>query len=320
VALLLVVAALIIFLAVVWFVVTQPLFSTGGTTNGVSVEPARLETHVRMLSETLSPRDWTHPQNLDRVAAYIHQEFEQAKGTVSEQPYEVAENTYRNVIATFGPDTKERIVVGAHYDAFGELPGADDNASGVAGLIELAYLLGNTSLPMRVDLVAFTLEEPPYFRTPNAGSAVHASSLKKQDVPVRIMFCLEMIGFYSDVENSQSFPLSVLRLFYPSRGNYAVVVGKLDGGLAVRRVKRAMREASALPVYSVNAPKFIQGIDWSDHLNYWEAGYEAVMISDTAIFRNPNYHTANDTPDTLDCNRMAMVVQGVYSAVLAAAR
>ena len=320
--------AVFVLLTAMWFLVTQPVFPTSADEEPSRiVEPARLEEHVRMLSETLFPRDWRHPENLDRVAAYIHKEFEQANGMVSEQDYKMRGNTYRNVMALFGPKTKERIVVGAHYDAAGELPGADDNASGVAGLIELAYLLGrNNSLPMQVELVAFTLEEPLVlggpgtFRTPYGGSARHAALLKEQGVPVRIMFSLEMIGFFSDAENSQRFPLSVMKLFYPSRGNWIAVVGKLDQGLAVRRVKKAMQEASALPVYSLNATKSVEGIDWSDHSNYWKAGYTAVMVTNTALNRNANYHTAQDTADTLDYDRMAMVVQGVYGAVLAFSR
>ncbi len=301
-----------------WALVTQPTLATDKLAFKplVTVDPARLEFHVRMLSEVFFPRDEAHSENLDRAAAYIRQEFEQASGAVSYQSYEVQGKTYHNVIALFGPDTAERIVVGAHYDAFEELPGADDNASGVAGLIELAYLLRNTPPSMRLELVAYTLEEPPHFRTANAGSAVHANSLKEAGIPVRIMLSLEMIGFFSDAENSQGFPLSILRLFYPTRGNFITVVGKLTQGLAVRRVKNAMSRGSTLPVYSINAPTFVPGIDWSDHLNYWEAGYTAVMITDTSLNRNPNYHTANDTPDTLDYERMAMVVQGTHGVIL----
>jgi Zn-dependent M28 family amino/carboxypeptidase len=279
-----------------------------------------------MLSESFLPRDWKHPENLDRAAAYIRAEFAQAGGTVSEQPYEMDGKSYGNVIAAFGPDTAERIIVGAHYDAFGELPGADDNASGVAGLIELAYLLGRTTVPMRVELVAFTLEESRtlggrgLLRSEYGGSAIHAASLKEQGVPVRIMFSLEMIGFFSDAENSQSYPFSILRLFYPSRGNFVVVVGRLREGWLVRRVKEAMQAASPLPVYSFNAPSFVAGIDRSDHSNYWKEGYPALMITDTSFNRNKNYHTAQDTPERLDYNRMAMVVQGVYRGVMGYAR
>lgn len=307
---------LLLLLLAVWFWVTQPVLLAEPAQSTPSVAPARLETHVRMLSETLAPRDERHPENLARVASYIHQEFAQAKGTVTEQPFAVQGRTYRNVVAFFGPETRERIVVGAHYDTAGPLPGADDNGSGVAGLIELAYLLGRTSLPLRVELVAYCLEEPPFFRSSDMGSAVHARSLQQQGVPVRAMFSLEMIGYFSDAPESQQFPASILKTFYPAEGNFIAVVGKIDQGWLVRRVKKAMRQSAPLPVYSINAPRAIPGIDFSDHMNYWEAGYNALMITDTAFYRNPNYHTLHDTPGTLDYRRMAMVVEGVYAAIL----
>jgi len=314
---LLITLGLLSLLITTWAWMTQPLLSDIRRNSAVSVEPARLETHVRMLSETFLPRDLEHPENLDRAATYIYQEFAQAGGKVAEQPYAVNGRTYRNVSALFGPETKERIVVGAHYDTAGPQPGADDNASGIAGLIELGHLLGKTSLPVCVELVAFTLEESASFRTAQMGSALHAGALKKQGIPVRVMFSLEMIGYFTDAPHSQSFPVSLLAAFYPSRGNFIAVVGKLDQISVVRRVKQAMRHASPLPVYSINAPRFLPGIDWSDHLNYWEAGYNAVMITDTAFYRNKNYHTLRDTPDTLNYQKMAMAVQGVYAAVLA---
>ncbi len=305
-------------LLISWFIVTQPLF-INPTPNApkVSVPLARLERHVGMLSQTYMPRNAAHPENLDRIATYIAQEFAHANARVIEQPYAVDGHTYRNVIGSYGPPTAERIVIGAHYDAAGEFPGADDNASGVAGLIELAYLLGTVPLPIRVELVAYTLEEPPYFRTPMMGSAVHARSLRQQGQPVRLMVSLEMIGYFTDAPNSQVFPSPILKLFYPSQGNFITIVGNVGQGGVVRRTKRAMRGASALPVYSINAPRFVPGVDFSDHLNYWAAGYHAIMITDTAFYRNPRYHTAHDTPETLDYPRMAMVVQGVYAAVLA---
>lgn len=312
-----IVVGLEICLIAAWAWVTQPTRSSLEMNYMVAVEPARLEAHVRLLSETFFPRDAWHPENLERAAASIRREFEQAYGKVSEQPYEVKGKTYRNIIAGFGPDTQDRIVVGAHYDAAGKVPGADDNASGVAGLIELAYLLGKTTLPVRVELVAFALEEPPYFRTPHMGSAIHAKSLKQQRIPIRMMFSLEMIGYFTDAPRSQRFPFSFLAAFYPSQGNFIAVVSKLSQGLVARRVKKAMRRASPLPVYSISAPRFVPGIDLSDHLNYWAAGYPAVMITDTAFYRNPHYHTVQDTAETLDYQRMAMVVQGVYAAILA---
>jgi hypothetical protein len=312
-------------------VVTQPLLLPGKRATdggGDPADPARLEAHVRRLA-ALSPRDAYHPENLGRVADYVRGAFVQAAteaatgvtAEVSEQPFTADGGRYRNVIARFGPRTGERIVVGAHYDAAGPYPGADDNASGVAGLLELARLLGRVgSLPVRVELVAYPLEEPPYFATDRMGSAVHAAALRKEGVPVRAMLSLEMIGFFRDAPGSQRFPTPALRPFYPSRGNFITVVGRPGDAALVRHIKRAMRGATELPVYSICAPPALPGIDFSDHRNYWHHGYPAVMITDTAFYRNPHYHTEHDTPDTLDYRRMAWVVDGVLAALVAGAR
>jgi len=317
---LLVVLIFLLLLIAFWFWVTQPLLSRAHPNSERTVDPARLEAHVRKLSIELGPRDADHIENLDRVAAYVKDEFSQTTAQVSEQVYRVQGNTYRNVVAHFGPESEERIIVGAHYDTAGPLPGADDNASGVAGLIELARLLGQQQPPLRVELVAFSLEEPPYFRTTGMGSSVHAESLRNQNVQVRAMISLEMIGYYSDAPDSQSFPIGVLSAFYPSKGNFIGVVGRLSDGLLARKVKSAMRNTTPLPVYSINAPQFVPGVDFSDQLNYWHAGYSAVMITDTAFYRNRNYHTAQDTAEKLDYKRTAMVVEGVYAAVMNLAR
>ena len=303
-----------------WFWVTQPLLSGAKPSTERIVDPSRLHAHVRKLSIELSPRDESHVENLDRAAAYIKEEFSQTTPLVSEQPYPVQGKSYRNVVAQFGPESDERIVIGAHYDVAGPLPGADDNASGVAGLIELARLLGRQQPPTRVELVAFTLEEPRYFGTTNMGSSVHAESLRQKNVRVRAMFSLEMIGYFNDAPNSQHFPVGILGALYPSTGNFIAVVGRLNDWSLVRRTKASMRNASPLPVYSINAPTFVPGIDFSDQLNYWHAGYSALMITDTAFYRNRNYHTAQDTEEKLDYQRMAMVVEGVYASVVELAR
>lgn len=269
-----------------------------------------------MLSEELGPRDVGHPENLSRVADYIHENFDPFADTVVEQTYSVGNMRLRNVRALFGPNTEERIVVGAHYDVAGPHPGADDNASGVAGLLELGRLLANEELPTKVELVSWPLEEPPYFYTRKMGSFVHAKSLKDQGISVRVMIALEMIGYFSDEPGSQSFPLFLLRPFYPSTGNFIAVVGKLFQRGIVKKIRESMREASPLPVESINAPKLLPGIALSDHINYWWAGYPAVMITDTAMYRNPNYHGPFDTADTLDYERMAQVVEGIRGAIL----
>jgi hypothetical protein len=308
---------LLCLLLAAWAIITQPLFSHSPVRNDIPpVDSSKLETHVRTISEKMFPRDPGHQENLDRVAEYIRHAFASANGIVSDQPFDVKGKTYRNIIADFGPETREMIIVGAHYDAVEDTPGSDDNAGGIAGLLELAGLLGKTKPARRVELVAYTLEEPPYFGTKFMGSAVHAESLKRQNKSVHLMISLEMIGCFSDVPGSQEMPSSLIKPFYPNRGDFIAVVGKIGHGGIVRRVKRAMRSASNLPVYSLNAPRFLPGIDFSDHVNYWDAGYKALMITDTAFYRNARYHTIKDTPDTLDYRRMTRVIQGVYAAIL----
>jgi hypothetical protein len=300
-----------------WFLVTQPIFFNQKIDLNISVDTNQLKKHVKVLSEQFIPRDYKHPDNLDSVSSYIEREFWKTNGLVKIQTYNIDSTVYKNVVVQLGPNSKERIVIGAHYDAYKDYPGADDNASGVAGLIELAKLLNKVNLPVMVELVAYTLEEPPFFRTDSMGSALHALSLKSKNIPVRLMISLEMIGYFSDEANSQKFPLSMLDLFYPSEGNWIAVIGDLSSMGAVRGVKIPMASATELPVYSFNAPpEYIPGIDWSDHLNYWKLDYPAVMVTNTAYLRNLNYHTPYDTGDKLDYTKMALAVKGVFAAVV----
>ena len=315
-----VVGAAVLALAALWLITQPTLTSSAAAPLPARADPARLERHVRMLAETLHPRDHRHGENLDRAAVYVFGELVRAGARVREQAYEVDGRRVKNVVAELGPDAGERIVVGAHYDAFGPLPGADDNASGVAGLMALARLLGQAKLATRVDLVAYTLEEPPYFKTEYMGSYVHAQSLRKEGVALRAMISLEMIGYFSDADGSQDYPSSVLGWFYPSQGNFIGVVSNLGSASLMRRIKRAMTAATDLPVESLAGPSFMMGIDWSDQVNYWNAGYDAVMVTDTAFLRNRNYHTERDTADRLDYVRMAKVVQAVHGAVMELAK
>jgi len=285
----------------------------------VAVDPAVLRAQVEALSTRFGPRDFAHPENLDRAAAYLWDAFRAARLPVREQQYEVEGHTFRNLIAGIGPMTPERIIVGAHYDTAGEQPGADDNASGVAGVLELARLLRAAPPPLRVELAAWTLEEPPNFRTRRMGSAVHAARIARERTKIRLMIAVEMIGTFSDARGSQGYP-PVLGLFYPSAGNFIAVVGQWGQGEYVGAVAEAMRAGSPLPVETLTAPAFVTGVDFSDHLSFWARGYPAVMVSDTAFFRNPRYHTADDRPETLDYVRMAEVVKGLHCAVQTLAR
>jgi Zn-dependent M28 family amino/carboxypeptidase len=315
-------------LAAYW-ITTQPLVTPRRSTPP-TVEPARLAAHVRQLSESLYPRSFDHPEKLNAAASYIAEEFRKTGARVEEQ-YFTAQSKYRNIIARFGPDTGPLIIVGAHYDSYGDAsrgakfpsgfdrethtPGADDNASGVAGLIELAHLLNRTAPRASVELVAFSLEEQPNFSSESIGSVWHAKSLRASGRVVLLMISLEMIGYFSDLPGSQGYPFAAFELIYPTRGNFIGIVGRFQDWSATRKVKAAMSGATDLPVYSMNGLRAIPGVNRSDHASYWNEGFPALMITDTAFYRNPHYHRSGDTTNTLDFSRMAKVVQGVFETV-----
>ncbi|HEX5008883.1 MAG TPA: M28 family peptidase [Planctomycetota bacterium] len=301
-------------IALVLVHVRQPVTGVVKRMLAVHADPARLRSHVETLAH-MAPRSAARRENLVRASDYIRDQLVAAGAEVSFQAVEDDGSTFRNVIARLGPESKELIVVGAHYDAAEAAVGADDNASGVAGLLELARLAQAEPLPMRLELVAYCSEEPPSFRTQAMGSFVHADGLRREGAIVRAMICLEMIGYFSDAPGSQHFPFPGMQLLYPSSANFIAVVGCLGQESLVREVKRGMAEVSELPVDSMNAPRFVAGIDFSDHLNYWDAGFPAVMVTDTAFYRNPNYHEASDTPQTLDFSRMRDAVDGVFGAL-----
>ncbi len=304
---------LVILIGAVSLAITRPIYvSSVKDETDDFVEADNLVRHVRYLSEEAIPRSSKYPENLDKAAEYIKQELLSFTNEVSFQNYDVNNIGYKNVIASFGPDTDEVIVVGAHYDAFLRLPGADDNASGVAGLIELGRLLQSTELQHQVLLVAYSLEEPPHFAGESMGSYVHASSIENKKI--KMMISLEMIGYFSDEPNSQSFPVSVMKLLYPTQGNYIAIVDKFRSNDAVG-LKSAINKYTELPAYSINAPRSIVGIDFSDHRSYWAFGHPAVMVTDTSFYRNKAYHTKRDTYDRLNYQLMAKVVFGVFKYV-----
>ncbi len=293
--------------------VAQPVFGVITHRPSPSVNPKQLEMDVVHLAS--ASRVYNDRTGLDGVAAWIHGRFDAAGARVQDQLYGVQGKAYRNVVADFGPASGPVIVVGAHYDTCGAHPGADDNASGVAGLLALARLLQDHPPSTAVELVAYTLEEPPFFRSSDMGSARHASALKASGRQVRGVLVLEMLGTFTDAPDSQDYPVPGLSLIYGSRGDFLAVVGEVGGARFTRQVKAAMRGACDLPVKSINAPSSIPGIDFSDHRSYWMNDFPAVMITDTAFLRNPRYHTGADTPDRLDYQRMAEAIRGVYGVM-----
>lgn len=304
-------AALAILFALAAAAITQPTFSVLPERMGLKADPERLRRHVEFLTLQASPRDSDHPEILDKAAAYVRSSFAQTHARVRDQVFQVRGRTYRNVIAAFGPETGPLLVIGAHYDTFGDFgpnPGADDNASGTAGLLELARLLDGRPLASRVELVAYANEEPPWFGSAWMGSAVHARSLKGQDV--RGMISLEMIGYFTEKQPAPNF---LFKILYPSRGDFIAVAGRWSDRNLTRLVKRAIR-GTGFPAVSFTAPRDA-GIDASDQRSYWDLGIPAVMVTDTSDVRNPHYHAPGDTPATLNYGRMARVVEGVGNAV-----
>lgn len=273
---------------------------------------------VQHLAGEIGARSYLESEKLNRAAAYIEEDFRRCGLTPHRQPFTYRGETYCNVIAEAQgerPGQERMLVIGAHYDTVVDTPGADDNASGVAGLLELARLVAEQPLPRTVRFAAFTLEEPPTFMTSRMGSYVAAKSLHDEGAAVHGMISLEMLGYYADGAGTQMFPLPMLRWRYPDRGNFIAFVGNKKSRAFTEAAKSAFAAVSSVPVESINASPLIPGIGFSDHYSFWRFGYPAFMVTDTAFFRNPHYHAAGDLPETLDYERMAQVVAGLYAAL-----
>ncbi len=233
----------------------------------------------------------------------------------------MGELTFRNIIAERrGTEQPDRvIVIGAHYDTVVGSPGADDNASGVAVLLELARLHARTRFRKTVRFVAFTLEEPPFFRSRHMGSRVYARALKERREQVEAMLCLESVGYYSHEKGSQSFPWLVfwLRWRYPTTGNFIAIVSNAASQPLQTQVRDALKANMDLAVETYTGPWWVPGVDWSDHGSFWNEDYPAVMLTDTALFRNPQYHRLTDLPDRLDYRAMTELVRGLAGALTA---
>ena len=300
-----------------WYVFRQPSFGVLNPIAGVSASSSNLEAHVHFLTTEVSPRGVNWSENLERAADYLFEQFAATSDRVERQDFLADGDSYLNIVAEYGPGSGPVVVLGAHYDAmtlFGDNPGADDNASGTAGILELGRLLGEQAPSMRVMIVAYSLEEPPYFASPLMGSRIHADSLVERGLDVWGVINLEMIGYFSEV---QPWPSMLLDLLYPDSGDFIAVVGRYEDRRLARHVKHSFRGATFVPAYSYTGPRVL-GTDASDHRNYWLHGFEAIMVTDTAFARNPNYHAASDTAETLDFERMAGVVDGVFNSVLQA--
>ncbi|PRP93188.1 Aminopeptidase YwaD precursor [Enhygromyxa salina] len=281
---------------------------------------AALRGHVQVLAgeiggRGIGPGD-AGTSTLDAAAAYLRQQWTAQGYEVHAQAYTVGEQQVENLFVRVPGRSPALVVVGAHYDTCDGNPGADDNASGVAALLELSRRLAATEPERTLHLVAFANEEPPYFKDPQTmGSAVHARALREQGEEVEAMLSLESIGYFSDVRGSQHYP-AILAPLYPETGDFVAVVGKNGSRPLVRRVVRGLETHGPIPVESIAAPASITGIDWSDHWSFWREGWaQAVMVTDTATYRNPNYHEMSDLPETLDYRRLALVTEALEATI-----
>jgi Zn-dependent M28 family amino/carboxypeptidase len=280
------------------------------------VLPDRLREHVTRLAADIGERNVWRPEALERSAAYVEALLARNGARVSAQEYVAAGVTVRNVEAEVPGAGRagEIVVVGAHYDTVMGSPGADDNGSGVAALLEMERLLGDRAHERTLRLVAFVNEEPPFFQTDEMGSLRYARRCRERRENVVAMLSLETIGYYTDAPHSQAYP-PPLGLVHPHTGNFIALVGDLHSRALVNRVGESFRRHADMPVEASAYPGWLPGVGWSDQWSFWECGYRALMATDTAHLRNPAYHTAQDTPETLDYQRMARVVAGIAGAV-----
>lgn len=276
----------------------------------------RLRRHVHTLAGEIGERNVFVSRSLHAAETYIRRELHAYGHVPSAQSYAVRGVTSANleVGCTGSAMPEEILIVGAHYDSVEGSPGADDNASGVAVLLELARRFRSTATERTVRFVAFTNEEPPFFMSAEQGSRVYARAVRSRGEDVRLMISLEMLGCYDTAPGSQRYP-PLLKHFYPPQGDFIAFVSNLRSRAALERFTQAFRAASDFPSECASLPFWLPGVAWSDHFSFWMVGYPALMVTDTAFYRYAHYHTRDDTPEKLDYGRMARVTDGLYGAI-----
>ena len=310
----------LVILAGIWFMTGMPGSSWSGPlpplTDRQQLIHDNLERHVSALAGGIGERNVWRPGSMAVAAGYIRTTFEEAGYEVNIQSFPsrgLSVNNLEAVLPGHGA-ANEIIVVGAHFDSVAGSPGADDNASGVAALLELARLLAGTALPRSVRFVAFANEEAPFFYGDEMGSNRYAARAQAQGERIEAMLSLETLGYYTDQPGSQQYPFP-FSLFYPDTGNFIGFVGNLSSRALVRRAIGAFRATTSFPSEGVAAPSGMEGVHWSDHWSFWQAGYPAIMVTDTALFRYPHYHAATDTPEQLDYTGLARVTGGLAEVI-----
>jgi len=276
---------------------------------------SELVADVKALAEDIGERNLNRYPQLMAAAEFIEASLMRVGLTPRRESYELRGRTCRNIEVEIRGARPEILVVGAHYDSVSDSPGANDNASGVAGLLALARRFAGKAYGQTLRFVAFVNEEPPYFQTEEMGSFVYAKRCKARGDRITAMISLETIGYFSDQPGSQKYPAAGLGFFYPSKGNFIGFVGNTRSRALLRSAVAAFKNERKLPCEGAALPAIIPGIDWSDHWAFWQCGYPAVMVTDTAPFRYSHYHSSTDTPDKLDYDRFALVVSGMEKVI-----
>ena len=265
---------------------------------------------LKTLTEIQPARNYKNIDSLNKIAEYIKDRFEENGLETKYQEYKVLGKTYKNVIGVMNPDKEETIVIGGHYDVQGNKPGADDNATAVAGLVETSKRINPEDIDYRLEFVAFTLEEPPFFGTKKMGSYIHAKSVKDKNIVGMLNY--EMIGYFSKEKGSQKYPFILKpflkKLNIPDVGDFIAFVANKNSEEFMNKLRIDDVE-TRIRYLDVIVPNFFAKSTASDHINYWKFGIPAVMITDTAFHRNPNYHKKTDTLDTLNLEEMEKVIE-----------
>ena len=275
-----------------------------------------LRRHIFMLAEEIGERNIWLPQKLTAAAEFIEKNWQAQNFVVQSQEYDARGVKSTNLIIEVPGNSRagEIVIIGAHYDSVSGSPGANDNGSGVAALLEISRLLRGTENARTIRLVAFTNEEPPFFLGRDMGSRIYASRARQQQENIVGMLSLETLGYYSEAPEIQEYPFP-FSFFYPDTANFIGFVGNIGSRRLVRSCLAAFRRTTLFPSEGTAAPGWITGIGWSDHWSFWREGYKAIMITDTAFFRYKHYHTLQDTPEKIDYDRLARVTRGLVEVV-----
>ncbi len=276
-----------------------------------------LKRDIDILSSQIGRRNSSNYQNLVKAQAFLTEELTQAGYTVKQQNYQIDNKIYTNLAVEIPGSSRsnEILVIGAHYDTAFTSPGANDNASGAVAVLALAREFAGTKPLRTLRFVEFTNEEPPLFWTDNMGSLVYAKETKSHpEQKIVGMFSLESLGYYSTQPNTQKYP-TPLNLLYPSTGNFVGFVGNIESRELLRNTMRSFRAQTQFPSEGAALPSSLPGVGWSDQWSFWQQGYQALMITDTATFRYPHYHTLEDTPDKIDFERLSRVTIGISKVI-----